>query len=131
MMSDVLATNPQFGMTPPLPGERCELCHRRVNRKRTEESPETVTVSFNLPADEAEALKEWVETTWSGGGMSSEASNRRCEPCAFCEGDCDALVVTMTGAWAHLDFVTLSGVRYFNHGAVDHGKATTLWLVPA
>jgi hypothetical protein len=50
-------------MVPPLPGERCELCHRRVNKKRSEDEPaKTVRVQFTLPADRAEALMEAVDT---------------------------------------------------------------------
>jgi len=45
-------------LEPPAPGERCELCHRRVNKKRTEESPATKRVVITLPADRAEYVEE-------------------------------------------------------------------------
>jgi hypothetical protein len=42
----------------PRPGERCELCNRRVNKKRTEESPEVRRLAISLPADRMEPVEE-------------------------------------------------------------------------
>jgi hypothetical protein len=48
-------------LAPPEPGERCQLCNRRVNKKRTDESPRTVRVVFTLPADRAEPVEEGID----------------------------------------------------------------------
>lgn len=66
-----------------------------------------------------------------GGGDDLVSAERSTPKCRYCDGECDAFVVHVTGRWAHLDYAVLSGVRYFVHGAVCKGEATTLWLVPA
>jgi hypothetical protein len=45
-------------MEPPQPGERCELCNRRRNKKRTEESPSVRRLAISLPADRMEPVEE-------------------------------------------------------------------------
>jgi hypothetical protein len=39
------------------PGTRCPCCNRRVNKPRTDESPETSEIRVKLPAER----KEWAE----------------------------------------------------------------------
>lgn len=48
-------------MTPPEPGERCQLCNRRRNKKRTSEEPTTRKVTFVLPADRADPVEEGLD----------------------------------------------------------------------
>lgn len=42
----------------PLPGEECELCHRRVPRERTASTPPTRPLAYRVPTDEVEAHRE-------------------------------------------------------------------------
>ena len=54
--------NAWVNVQPPAPGERCELCNRRVNKKRSEDEPaKTVRVVFTLPADRAEPVEEGID----------------------------------------------------------------------
>ena len=49
-------------LKPPQPGERCLLCDRRRNKKRSENEPaKTVRVVFTLPADRAEPVEEAID----------------------------------------------------------------------
>ena len=41
----------------PEPGERCQLCNRRRNKPRQDESPETSEIRVKLPTER----KEWAE----------------------------------------------------------------------
>jgi hypothetical protein len=47
---------------PPEPGERCVMCHRRLNRKKTDESPAVKEVRFRAPPDVIEAIEEQFDT---------------------------------------------------------------------
>lgn len=40
------------------PGTRCPTCHRRVNRKRSDDSPPVKEVRFRGPSDVVEAVEE-------------------------------------------------------------------------
>ncbi len=52
----------RLDMASPKPGERCQLCNRRVNKKRSENEPaKTVRVVFTLPADRAEPVEEAID----------------------------------------------------------------------
>ncbi len=62
-MSDMtMEVSPEWiALVAPRPGERCPVCSRRVNKKRTDESPKTVRVVFTLPADRAEPVEEAID----------------------------------------------------------------------
>jgi hypothetical protein len=49
-------------MTPPEPGERCALCHRRRNKPRQDTSPDSKEMRIKLPVDRMEALEHAVDT---------------------------------------------------------------------
>lgn len=64
-------------MTPPQPGERCGLCHRRVNKKRSEDEPaKTVRVVFTLPADRAEPVEEAIDALQEAVGADPHSYPR-------------------------------------------------------
>lgn len=43
---------------PPQPGERCELCNRRRQKPRQNESPDTKEMRIKLPVERMEAAEE-------------------------------------------------------------------------
>ena len=45
------------------PGQTCPTCERRVPHPKRESSPKTITFSYRVPVDEAEAHREIRETT--------------------------------------------------------------------
>ena len=47
---------------PPAPGERCELCNRRRNKERQNDSPETREMRIKLPTERM----EWAEEAFDG-----------------------------------------------------------------
>jgi len=44
------------------PGQTCPTCERRLPHPRKQASPDTVVMSYRLPADEADAHREILET---------------------------------------------------------------------
>lgn len=48
-------------MEPPEPGERCTLCNRRRNKKRTSEEPTTREIRIRGPIDIVEATEEHLD----------------------------------------------------------------------
>ena len=59
---DASLTIASYELQPPQPGERCSLCNRRVNKKRSKDEPaKTVRVVFTLPADRAEPVEEGID----------------------------------------------------------------------
>ncbi len=46
----------------PEPGTRCALCHRRVNKPRQNESPDTKEMRIKLPTERM----EWAEEAFDG-----------------------------------------------------------------
>ena len=47
-----------------LPGQECPGCHRKLPHPKKESSPDTKTVSYRLPVDEADAHEE----AWAAAG---------------------------------------------------------------
>lgn len=47
----------EMALAPPEPGERCQLCHRRRNKTRTADSPDTKEMRIKLPTERM----EWAE----------------------------------------------------------------------
>lgn len=52
----------EITLVPPEPGERCQLCHRRRNKKRKEDSPVVREVRFRGPTDRVESAEEGLDT---------------------------------------------------------------------
>ena len=46
----------------PEPGTRCPTCHRRVNKKRQEDSPAVREVRFRGPTDRVEAVEDGFDS---------------------------------------------------------------------
>jgi hypothetical protein len=64
-------------LTPPEPGERCGLCNRRVNKKRTENEPAaTKRVGGVLPVERAEALDEGLDNLQEYAGVDPHSYPR-------------------------------------------------------
>lgn len=52
----------EMALAPPEPGERCQLCNRRRNKKVQSDSPDTKQIRITLPADEMESVEEAFDT---------------------------------------------------------------------
>ena len=60
----------------PAPGERCQTCHRRVNKKKQSTSPEVKRVMATLPPERAEALAEGLDNLQEYAGIDGESYPR-------------------------------------------------------
>lgn len=58
---------------PPAPGERCDLCDRRVNKPRQGDSPTTKRVGAQLPAERAEWLAETLNHLQAASGADAHS----------------------------------------------------------
>lgn len=66
-----------MALAPPEPGERCQLCNRRRNKKRTETSPDSRKIRAGiLPLEKADAVDDGLDALQNFVGADSTSYAR-------------------------------------------------------